>query len=171
MSDWRKIEIGTFIDIESINKIGENIFECWVKTTKGSYVFDNTQKKYNQKLGYQLCKYLIDYVEKYGMSKVAFVIIYSIKNAAKSISSSKIVDVSIVDSENTKFNIDQISNISINSVFGISDYTPKIEINKKIPILICVLICVFILAIFGTLSLYLSIKSFKHAKEINFKIN
>ena len=41
MTDWRKIEIGTYIDIESIEQIGESVFECWVKTTKGSYVFEN----------------------------------------------------------------------------------------------------------------------------------
>lgn len=64
MTDWRKIGIEIYIDLESINHIGENIFECWVKAIKSSYVFDNTQKKYNQKLGYQLCKYLIDTVNK-----------------------------------------------------------------------------------------------------------
>lgn len=60
MTDWRKIEIGTYIDIENMEQIGENIFECWIKSEKGSYVFENTQRKYNIKIGYQLCKYLIN---------------------------------------------------------------------------------------------------------------
>ncbi len=75
MTDWRKVEIETYIDIESIRLIGENIFECWVKTTKGSYAFDNIQKKYNQKLGYQLCKYLIDCTN--GEFAIKGIILYS----------------------------------------------------------------------------------------------
>ena len=60
MTDWRKVGTETYIDIESINQIGESIFECWIKIKKGSNALDDIQKKYNLKLGSQLCKYLID---------------------------------------------------------------------------------------------------------------
>lgn len=118
-----------------------------------------------------ICRYLIKYIQDYGAEKVVYIIIYSIKTAIKLISSSKIVNVSIVNSDNANVSIEQLSNISSVETFGVPELNVNIKPNNKISILICIIVCSLTLVVFGSITIYSVINSVKRVKEINFKYN
>ena len=117
-----------------------------------------------------ICRYLMNYVKSNGESKVAFVVLYSVKTSIKTISSSKIVNVTIYDNTNATINFKQYASSTSEAIFGIDTYDLKIDTDLKIPILICTIICVIIFIIFGGVMIYYAVKTFNHIKEINFKM-
>lgn len=117
-----------------------------------------------------ICRYLMNYVKNNGESKVALVVLYSVKVSIKTISSSKIVNVTIYNNDNASINFKQYATATSEAIFGIDTYDLNIDTDLKIPILICTIICVIIFIIFGGVTIYYAIKTFNHIKEINFKM-
>lgn len=116
-----------------------------------------------------ISKYLIDYVEEHDANKIMYVVVYSIRIAASSISSSKMVNITINNNTGSIITLEQLSNLTTMNIFGVVLPELEVDSDSKTTVILCIIVSSLVLLIFGTASVFADVILIKHSKVKNFK--
>ena len=116
-----------------------------------------------------ISRYLIQYVENNGESKIVYVIINSVRYCLKLVSSNKIVNVVILDNDNAEISLEQLAELDAEVVFGVKSLDVEIKPKIVLQLIIATIVTFCVLVVFGTIGIAVDVKLIKRIKDHYFK--